>query len=200
MVERAELNEDFFKAVFPNQEIKDADEFRVAVKNDLQSYWDKQSANHLQHELYHILLEQTQIDFPADFLKRWLQNGGDNPRSPEDAEKEYPSFVNQLKWTLIIDKISRENNLEVNPDDLKAFAKQQLFGYMGGMTMDAEQPWINDYVNKMMQDRKFVEDSYHRIQAEKVFDWADKAVNATEKPVSVEDFTKELEKHQHHHH
>ena len=200
LVERAELNEEFFKGVFPNQEIKDADEFRTAVKNDLQSYWDKQSANHLQHELYHILLEQTQIDFPSSFLKRWLQSGGENPRSPEDAEKEYPSFVNQLKWTLIIDKISRENNLEVNPDDLKAFAKQQLFGYMGGMTMDTEQPWINDYVNKMMQDRKFVEDSYHRIQAEKVFDWADKAVNATEKPVSVEEFTKELEKHQHHHH
>ncbi len=200
LVERAELNEEFFKAVFPNQEIKDADEFKVAVKNDLQSYWDKQSANHLQHELYHILLEHTQIDFPSNFLKRWLQSGGENPRSPEDAEKEYPSFVNQLKWTLIIDKISRDNNLEVNPDDLKAFAKQQLFGYMGGMTMDTEQPWINDYVNKMMQDRKFVEDSYHRIQAEKVFDWADKAVSATEKTISVEEFTKELEKHQHHHH
>ena len=200
LVERAELNDEFFKAVFPNQEIKDADEFRVAVKNDLQSYWEKQSTNHLQHELYHVLLDKTQIDFPAEFLKRWLQSGGENPRSAEDAEKEYPSFVNQLKWTLIIDKISRENNLEVNPDDLRAFAKHQLFGYMGGMTMDSDQPWINDYVNKMMQDRKFVEDSYHRIQAEKVFDWADKAVSAVEKPVSVEEFTKELEKHQHHHH
>lgn len=200
LVERAALAEEFFKAVFPNQEIKDADEFRVAVKNDLQSYWDKQSANHLQHELYHILLERTNIDFPADFLKRWLQSGGEQAKTQEEAEKDYPSFVNQLKWTLIIDKISKENNIEVKPDDLKAFAKQQLFGYMGGMqSMDTEQPWINDYVNKMMQDRKFIEDSYHRIQAEKVFAWADQTVNAKEKQVSVEEFTKELEKHQHHH-
>ena len=51
-----------------------------------------------------------------------------------------------------------------------------------------------------MQDRKFVEDAYHRIQTEKVFGWADKKVNAIEKPVSVQEFTKELEKHQHHHH
>ena len=72
---------------------------------------------------------------------------------------------------------------------------------MGGMQpMDEEQPWITDYINRMMQDRKFVEDAYHRIQSEKVFSWADTKVNAIEKPVSVQEFTKELEKHQHHHH
>ena len=201
LVEKAELNEEFYKATFPTKEIKDEQEFRAAVQEDLQSYWDKQSSNHLQHELYHVLLDHTQIEFPETFLKRWLQNGGEEPKNQEQVEKEYPGFINQLKWTLITDKLVRENNIEVGPDDLKAFAKQQLFGYMGGMQpMDEEQPWINDYITRMMQDRKFVEDAYHRIQTEKVFGWADTKVNAVEKPVSVQDFTKELEKHQHHHH
>jgi trigger factor len=200
-VEKAELNEEFFKATFPNREIKDADEFRATVKEDLQSYWDKQSSNHLQHELYHVLLDHTKIDFPETFLKRWLQTGGEKPKNAGEVEQEYPGFINQLKWTLIIDKLVRENNIEVGPDDLKAFAKQQLFGYMGGAApLDAEQPWINDYVTRMMQDRKFVEDAYHRIQTEKVFAMAEQRANATEKPVSVEEFTKELQKHQHHHH
>lgn len=201
LVEKAEMNEEFFKATFPAKEIKDEQEFRAAIKEDLQSYWDKQSSNHLQHELYHILLDHTNIEFPETFLKRWLQNGGEQPKNQDEVEKEFPGFVNQLKWTLIIDKLVRENNIEVGQEDLKAFAKQQLFGYMGGMApMDAEQPWINDYINRMMQDRKFVEDAYHRIQTEKVFAVADTKVNAVEKSVSVEEFTKELEKHQHHHH
>lgn len=201
LVEKAEMNDEFFKATFPAKEIKDEQEFRAAIKEDLQSYWDKQSSNHLQHELYHILLDHTKIEFPETFLKRWLQNGGEQRKNEEEVEKEFPGFVNQLKWTLIIDKLVRENGIDVSPEDLKAFAKQQLFGYMGGMQpMDAEQPWINDYVNKMMQDRKFVEDAFHRIQTEKIFALAETKVSAIDKPVSVAEFTKELEKHQHHHH
>jgi hypothetical protein len=31
-----------------------------------------------------------------------------------------------LKWTLISDKIVRENNIEVKPEELKAFAKATI--------------------------------------------------------------------------
>lgn len=199
-VEKAELNEEFFKAALPNKEIKTEEEFRQAIKEDIQAYWDKQSANHLQHEVYHVLLDHTKIDFPESFLKRWLQTGGEEPKSKEQAEEEFPTFINQLKWTLIIDKIVRENNIEVKKEELEAFAKNQLFSYMGGAVMDTDQPWVADYVNRMMNDRKFVEDAYHRVQTERVFDWAAGQVNATDKEVSAADFTKELEKHQHHHH
>lgn len=198
-VEKAEFNEEFFKAAFPAKEVKSEEEFRNAVKEDIQAYWDKQGSNHLQHEVYHVLLDHTKIEFPESFLKRWIQEGGEAPKSQEQAEQEFPTFANQLKWTLITDKIVRENGIEVKPEDIQAFAKQQLFGYMG-MGMDDSQPWVADYVNRMMQDRKFVEDAYQRIQTEKVFVWAEGQVKATEKPVTVEEFTKELEKHQHHHH
>lgn len=199
-VEKAAFGEEFYKTAFPAKAIATEEEFRNAVKEDIQAYWDKQSSNHLQHEVYHILLDHTKIDFPESFLKRWLQQGGEQPKTPEQAEQELPGFVNQLKWTVIIDKIVRDNGIEVKPEDIQEYARQQLFGYMGTNVMDTDQPWVADYVNRMMQDRKFVEDSYHRIQSEKVFDWADKQINATEKPVSVEEFTAELEKHQHHHH
>ena len=54
------------------------------------------------------------------------------------------------------------------------FAKQQLFGYMGNMgTRGEDQPWVNDYVEKMMKDRKYVEDAYNRIQTQKIFEWAE---------------------------
>ena len=71
---------------------------------------------------------------------------------------------------------------------------------MGGTINDEEQPCIKDYVEKMMKDRKFVEDSYNRIQTQKVFEWAEGQVNANEKPIAMEEFTKMVEEHQHHHH
>lgn len=200
LVEKAELNEEFFEAAYPGKGIKTEEEFRSTVKAEIQSYWDKQSSNHLQHELYHVLLDHTKIEFPESFLKRWIQMGGEQPKTPEEAEHEFPTFANQLKWTLIIDKLVRDNNIEVKPEDLQAFARNQLFSYMGMPGGAGEQPWVADYINRMMQDRKFVEDAYHRIQTEKIFNWAETQINATEKPVTVDEFTKELEKHQHHHH
>ena len=200
LVEKAELNEEFFKKAYPNKEIKTEEEFKNAIREEIEAYWDKQSSNHLQHEVYHVLLDHTKIDFPETFLKRWIQSGGEQPKTKEQAEQEYPTFINQLKWTLIVDKIVREQSLEVKKEDIEAFAKQQLLSYMGGAIQDTEQPWMTEYINRMMGDRKFVEDAYHRIQTDKVFSWADSQVNAAEKKISVEDFTKEIEKHQHHHH
>ncbi len=199
LVEKSPLNEEFFKTVYPAKELKTEAEFRQAVKDEIQAYWDGQSRNQLQHALYHVLLGETKIEFPESFLKRWMQTGGEQPKGQAEVEQEFPAFVNQLKWTLIIDKIVRENNIEVNPEDIQEFAKQQLFGYMGMSAGAEEQPWIADYVNRMMQDRKFVEDTMHRIQSEKVFGWAETRVNAVEKPVTREAFLEEQKAHEHHH-
>ncbi len=198
-IEPAELNEELFKAAYPAKEITNVDDFRQAIRDDMQEYWDTQSRNHLQHEIYHRLLDKTQIDFPESFLKRWLEVGTEKQKSPEDVEKEYPGFKNQLKWSLITDKLATDQKLEVTPDDIRDFAKKQLFGYMGAQNLGDDQPWVEDYVNRMMQDRKFIDDTYYRLRAEKIFEWAENQVQKEEKKVSEEDFTKELQAHEHEH-
>ena len=135
LIEKAELNEEFFKTAFPAKEIKTEDEFRNAVKEDIQKYWDAQSRNQLSDQVYHQFLDHTNIEFPESFLKRWMQNGGEKPKTPEQVETEYPSFINSLKWTLIVDQMVKNNDIEVKPEDLREFAKQQLFSYMGGAGM-----------------------------------------------------------------
>ncbi len=123
LVERSPLNEDFFKTVYPAKDIKTEEAFRETVKEEIQKQWDAQSRNQLQHAIYHELLNHTAIEFPESFLKRWIQNGGEQPKTPEEVEREFPSFVNQLKWTLIINKIVGDNNIDVTADDIKASAK-----------------------------------------------------------------------------
>ena len=174
--------------------------FRDAVKEDIQAYWDSQSRNQLQHSLYHVLLDHTKIEFPEDFLKRWMQTGGEQPKSQAEVEEEFPSFVNQLKWTLIVDKVVGDNGIEVSQDDVKAFARQQLFGYMGMQAGAEEQPWVAEYVQRMMGDRKFVEDTVHRIRTEKVFAWVETQIHPTEKPIGRDEFKHLVEEHEHHQH
>ena len=104
-----------------------------------------------------------------------------------------------MKWTLISDRILNENNIQVQPDEVRNFAKQQLFGYMGMANAREDQPWVNDYIEKMMKDRKYMEDAYNRIQTQKIFEWAESQINATEKEINMEDFVKMQEEHQHQH-
>jgi trigger factor len=196
-VEKAEMNEEFFKTVYPNNEITSEDDFRSTLKAEIEKYYDQQARNQVHDQIYHILVDHTNIDFPESFLKKWLQTGGEKPKTAEEAESEYPTFINQLKWTLISSKLIADENIQVNPDDIKAFAKQQLFGYMGMNTFGDEQPWMEDYLNKMMKDQKYVEDSYHRISTEKLFEALESKVQSTEEPISAEAFAAKL--HHHHH-
>jgi trigger factor len=199
LVEKADLNEEFFMGVYPNTEIKTETEFRNAVKAEIESHFAQQARNQVFDQVYHHLLDHTQMEFPETFLKRWLQSGGGQPKTAEEAEQDYPTFVNQLKWTLVSSKLIEDNKIEVLPDDIRNFAKQQLFSYMGGQlgALGDNQQWVDDYANRMMQDKKFVEDSYHRISTDKLFTELEGQVTASEEPISAEDFAKKL--HHHHH-
>ncbi|MET0393381.1 MAG: trigger factor [Chitinophagaceae bacterium] len=207
LLEKKELNEEFFNQLYPGGEVKTEADFRNKIKEEIGAYWKSQARNQIHDQLFHQLTDHTALQFPEAFLKKWLktpqgENGEGAPKSDEQVEQEFPTFLNQLKWTLISDKIVKDNAVEVQPDEIRNFAKQQLFGYMGGsMSPDAEhQPWVNDYVEKMMKDRKFVEDAYNRIQTQKMFEWAETQVRPTEQEIGADEFTKMVEAHQHHHH
>jgi trigger factor len=206
LLEKKELNEEFFNQLYPEQAIKTEADFRNKIKEEKEAYWKTQSRNQIHDQVFHELVDHTEITFPQDFLKKWLKTQHSTekeqaPKSDEQVEQEFPIFLNQLKWTLISDKIVQDSAIQVQPDEIRNFAKQQLLGYMNNMGANAgDQPWVTDYIERMMKDRKYMEDAYNRIQTQKIFEWAETQLKPTEKEISAEDFTKMVEAHQHHHH
>jgi trigger factor len=205
LLEKKELNEEFFNQLYPGGDVKTEADFRHKIKEEIQAYWNSQARNQIHDQAYHELIDHTEIKFPEGFLKKWMKTQGTSsadqqPKTDEEIEKEFPSFLNQLKWTLISDKIVQDNAIQVQPDEIRNFAKQQLFSYMGSGNLSDNQTWVNDYIEKMMKDRKYVEDAYTRIQTQKIFEWTETKVELMEKEISAEEFTKLVEAHQHHHH
>ena len=200
LMEKRELNEEFFNQLYPNQEVKTEDDFRNKIKEEIQAYWNGQATNQIHDQVFHQLVDHTEIKFPEGFLKKWVKSQGETPKTDEEVEAEFPKFISQLKWTLISDKIVQDNAIQVSPDEIRSFAKQQLFSYMGGANLSDDQPWVADYVEKMMKDRKYVEDAYSRLQTQKIFEWAATQVKPADKDITADDFTKMVEEHQHHHH
>jgi trigger factor len=199
LVEKAPLEAPLFLATYPNQAITTEAEFREAIKKDIEGYFDQQAKNQIHDQIYHALIDNTKMEFPVEFLKRWLRNGGEKRRTDEEAEKEYPVFQDQLKWTLISTQLMTDHKIEVVAEDLKNFAKQQLMSYMGGQlgALGDNDQWLEDYAARMMQDRKFVEDSYQRISTDKLFNAIEAEVTAKEEKISSEKFAEKLNNHQH---
>lgn len=202
LVEPRELNEEFFAQLFPNAEVKTEEEFRNKLREELQKQWDSETRNQLHHSLYHVLLDNTSVEFPTEFLKRWLKTQGENntTKTDEQVEAEFPAFLNQLKWSVITEKMIQDNDIKVEQADLRQFAKEQLLGYMGMGAGAEEAEWMNDYIDRMMKDRKYVEDAYNRLQTQKLFEFAETKLNATEQVLSKEEFIKMNEEHNHAHH
>jgi trigger factor len=194
LVEKKELNEGFFNQVFPGKELKNADDFRNAVREQLQQQWDAVSRGQLHDQLYHILLE-TPLQLPDDFLKRWIAVGGENKKTPEEVEAEYPSFVNQLKWTLISDKIVTDNKLDVSEEELRNYMKEEVMRYFGQLNIGEDNQWLESYIDRMMKDEKQADSSYRKVLTEKLFNFIETLVTPVEKETTPE----ELLKMQHHH-
>lgn len=197
LVEKRELNADFFAEVFPGAEIATEEAFRTKLKEEIEQYWASQSRNQLHDQLYHYLLDETPMEFPATFLKRWLQTGGEKPKTAEEAEAEFPFFSNQLKWTLISDKIIKDNNLNVAADDLKASMRAEVMQYFGNMSMGEDTGWLDSYIDRMMKDEKHVDTTYRRLITDKLFNWAEGQVSPKEKEVTGTELTGMM--HNHHH-
>ena len=196
-VEKANLDEHLFKSVYPGKDITIEEEFRNAVKEEIQSYYDKQSRNQLDDQIYHYLVDNVQIPFPEKFLKRWLEVGSEKTKTAEEAEKELPKFLSDLKWMLITGKLIDENQITVEPEEIKNYARNQIAGYMQGQNIN-DMPWLDDYANRMLQDKKFTEETYRRLQTEKLFDLLETKTNKKEEIISLKDFEEKV--HHHHHH
>lgn len=196
LVEKRALEEGFFDEIYPGQGIKTEEELRTKLQEEIQLYWNNQSRNQVQDQLYHYLLDNTNIEFPDAFLKRWMQNGGEKPKTAEEAEAEYPSFKNQLKWTLISDKLITDNKLEVSADEVKDSMRTEVMRYFGQMSMGGDMEWLDGYIDRMMKDEKHVDNTYRRLITEKLFGYLETKITPAEKTVTPE----ELTAMQHHHH
>ena len=73
LLEKRELNEEFFNQLYPNQDVKTEEDFRNKIITEIQAYWNGQARNQIHDQVFHDLVDHTQIIFPEDFLKKWMK-------------------------------------------------------------------------------------------------------------------------------
>jgi trigger factor len=193
----AEAGEQWFNMEITKVGLVEKREMEAELRNEIEAYWSSQSRNQLQDGIFHYLVDKTNFEIPTTFLKKWMMTGREKPSTAEQVEQEYPQFSQSLKWTLISDKLVQDNQISAGPEEIKDFARRQVMGYMGLQALDESHGWVEDYAAKMLNDKKFVEDTYHRIITEKLFSWAETQVTPVEAEISMDEFANMQKAHKH---
>ena len=127
--EKPELNEDFFKKIFPNDDIKDLDAFKKAVKAEMEKQHEAETDPILFNKMIDELVAAVKFELPDAFMKRWIVENSQGKITPEDVEKNYEKdYVKGLRWQLIEDTIVKANpELIITDEELKKFVLKQIF-------------------------------------------------------------------------
>jgi trigger factor len=127
--EKPELNEDFFKKIFPNDDIKDLDAFKKAVKAEMVKQHEAETDPILFNKMIDELVAAVKFELPDAFMKRWIVENSQGKITPEDVEKNYEKdYVKGLRWQLIEDTIVKANpELIITDEELKNFVLKQIF-------------------------------------------------------------------------
>ncbi len=141
-----ELNVDFFKKV-SKKEIKDENEFREVIKEDLEKVYKNISDQELKNNIISELIKLNDIPVP-DVLVENILNSYIEDVKKQNPKRELPPDFNaeeyrktrkadailQVKWYLIRDKIIDLEKLEVSNEDLEPLIKTDAQKY--GMDED----------------------------------------------------------------
>ena len=127
--EKPELDEEFFKKIFPDKEINDLDAFKKAVKAEMEKQHEAETDPILFNKMIDELVAAVKFDLPDAFMKRWIVDNSQGKISAEDIEKNYENdYVKGLRWQLIEDAIVKANpELIIKDEEVKDFVLKQIF-------------------------------------------------------------------------
>ncbi len=189
--EKGELNQELFDKVYGEGAVASQEEFIAKVEEEIKANLQRESDFRFLVDLKDKLVDKAKFDLPKEFLVRWLVAINEGKVTREQVETEYPMFEKDLKWQLIRDKISKEQELVVDDAALTEFAQtyaREQFAAYGLREIPEEYlvRYAEDILKKDDERRKIRE----RLLEDKVVAWVKEAVKLDEKEVSADDFNK----------
>lgn len=192
-LEEGDLNQEFFDKLFGEGVVTDEAGFTAKIVEELEGMMAQDADRKLQNDIYTYALDKVKFELPDDFLKRWLKATNEN-LSQEELEGGYNDFAKNLKWTLIENKILKDNNIEIKYEEVFAAAKQSLaqqFAMYSPQPIAEEQ--LAQYAVQYMQNKENANKIFEEVKALKTLDYIKSVVTLDKKEIMYNDF-KELVK------
>ena len=190
----AEINQEFFNAVFGEGAVEGEEAFRAKVKEGIQS-------QHVLDSDYKFLLDLRayceakvgEVEFPNEVLKKVMLNNN-KEKGEAYVEEHFEASINELKWHLIKEKLVKANDIKLEQADVKAAAVEAArmqFAQYGMNNVPAE--YLENYAEEMLKNKQQAQSLIERSIETKLVAALKNVLNLNHKAVSAEEFGKLFE-------
>ncbi|GAA4510735.1 trigger factor [Sphingobacterium thermophilum] len=193
-LEEAELNQEFFDKLFAAGEVTTEEQFTAKVKEEVENLFKQTSDQKLRNDMYTFGMDKVDVKFPEEFLKRWLK--ATNPNLTEqEIEEGFADFLNNLKWTIIENRIITANNLEIKYDEVVDLAKERIYAQIKMYNFNEEptEEQLNQFALQLLSDKEQANRLFEEVKALKVFDYLKSNVKINSQEIDYNKF-QELDK------
>ncbi|MBW6461049.1 MAG: hypothetical protein K0B08_10810 [Bacteroidales bacterium] len=142
-----EMNEEFFKQVFPGEEIGDEAAFREKVRESIETSLVKESERFFLNDAIEKLVETTPVELPGDFIRKLLIQNNEEEKSEEELDAQLENFSRSIKWQLIESHIIKDHDLSVKEEEMRNVVRGYFTGYMASQE---ESPEHTERLNKIV--------------------------------------------------
>ncbi|NRF40846.1 trigger factor [Pedobacter foliorum] len=187
-LEEADLNQEFFDKLFGAGEVTDEAGFTARITEEIESMFKQDADRKLQNDMYTKLTDSIKIDLPDEFLRKWLKATNEKLTDEELAEG-YEDFAKNLKWTLIENKLIKDNNIEIKYEDVFQTAKQRLdaqFRMYSPAPMPEDQ--LAQYTATFLKEKDNANRIFDEVKAIKVFEHIQSVATIEQKEIAYNKF------------
>lgn len=189
-----ELNQELFDQVYGEGKITNEDDFKKAVKADIQAQFAPESDYRFLIDVREYMMNRIgKLTFAEDLLKRILVENREDADMAK-MEEEFPKTLEELQWHLIKEQLIKNADVKIEQKDIIDQAKEAVRAQFAqyGMT-NVPDDLLENYSKEMLQKKESVEGLANRALDAKLIASLKKAAKLKKKTVSVEDFNKLFE-------
>ncbi|WP_222536216.1 trigger factor [Pedobacter polysacchareus] len=187
-LEESDLNQEFFDKLFGEGVVTDEAGFTAKITEEIEGMFKQDADRKLQNDIYTKLTESVKMELPDEFLRKWLKATNEKLTDAELAEG-YDDFAKNLKWTLIENKLIKDNSIEIKYEDVFQTAKQRLdaqFRMYSPSPMPEDQ--LAQYTATFLKEKDNANRIFDEVKAIKVFEYIKSVATIEEKEIAYNKF------------
>ena len=194
-IELADLDQELFDKLFTDGSVKSVTELRNKIKEDAEKQFLQQADQQLLNSVTEFLIDNTSFDLPSEFLQKWLATAGEKQLTPEEAAEEYNKSEKGLRYQLIQEKILKGNDIKLDYEELKDYAKGFIRTQMAQFgNMNPEDAELDDIANRILGNQEEAKKLQDQLMSQKLMTFYKEKMTFKTKKVTYEGFIKEVYK------
>ncbi len=191
--ELAKLDQELFDKLFGKDVIKSEKELKERIKTDSEKQFEQQADQKLLNDITEYFIDNLRFELPSEFLTKWIQMTGERPLTESQASEEYAKSEKGLRYQLIEGKIIKENNIQIQFDELKEFAKGFIKSQMAQFgQMNPKEEELENIAARVLGNQDEVKRLSEQLMSQKLLNLYKEKANLKSKEVTYEGFIKEV--------